>query len=125
MNPVLIVAIPLGLLIVGMILNSLDLGYNQPPSSPEQDPLKRILRSTEKPVSEAAEKDWPVCLVGNGLFYRRLHLAVHGYGDQNGPFQSNRRNADTGDGRRQTDGSLRDAERWGQRQISDQIAPGR
>ncbi len=47
MNPVLIVAIPLGLLIVGMILNSLDLGYNQPPSSPEQDPLKRLTAEKE------------------------------------------------------------------------------
>lgn len=41
MNPMLIVAIPLGLVILGMILNSFDLGYNQPPSSPEQDPAKR------------------------------------------------------------------------------------
>ena len=47
MNPVLIVAIPLGLLIVGMILNSLDLGYNQPPSSPEQDALKRLTAEKE------------------------------------------------------------------------------
>lgn len=42
MNPLLIIAIPIGLVIVGMILNSLDLGYNQPPSSPEQDPVKRL-----------------------------------------------------------------------------------
>jgi hypothetical protein len=42
MNPLLIIAIPVGLVIVGMILNSLDLGYNQPPSSPEQDPVKRL-----------------------------------------------------------------------------------
>jgi hypothetical protein len=41
MNPVLIIAIPLGLVILGMILNSLDLGFVQPPSSPEQDPVKR------------------------------------------------------------------------------------
>ena len=33
MNPVLIIAIPLGLVILGMILNSWDLGFNQPPSS--------------------------------------------------------------------------------------------
>jgi len=39
MNSVLIIAVLLGLLIVGMILNSLDLGYDQPPSSPEQDPV--------------------------------------------------------------------------------------
>jgi hypothetical protein len=47
MNPVLIIAVPLGLLIVGMILNSLDLGYNQPPSSPEQDPVKRLTAEKE------------------------------------------------------------------------------
>ncbi|HTN72551.1 MAG TPA: hypothetical protein VMO00_15840 [Methylomirabilota bacterium] len=42
MNPLLIGAIPLVLIILGMILNSLDLGFNQPPSSPEQDPAKRL-----------------------------------------------------------------------------------
>ena len=47
MNPVLIVAIPLGLLIIGMVLNSLDLGYNQPPGSPEQDPMKRLTAEKE------------------------------------------------------------------------------
>jgi len=40
MNPLLVVAIPLLLIILGMILNSLDLGFTQPPSSPEQDPAK-------------------------------------------------------------------------------------
>ena len=42
MNPLLVVAIPLLLIILGMILNSLDLGFTQPPSSPEQDPAKRM-----------------------------------------------------------------------------------
>jgi hypothetical protein len=42
MNPVLIVVIPLGLIIVGMILNSFDLGFDQPASSGEQDPTKRL-----------------------------------------------------------------------------------
>jgi hypothetical protein len=42
MNPLLVVAIPLLLIILGMILNSLDLGFTQPPSPPEQDPAKRI-----------------------------------------------------------------------------------
>lgn len=42
MNPLLVVAIPLLLIVVGMILNSLDLGFTQPPSSPEQDPTKRL-----------------------------------------------------------------------------------
>ena len=47
MNPLLIIAIPLGLVIVGMILNSLDLGFVQPPSSPEQDPVKRLTAEKE------------------------------------------------------------------------------
>jgi hypothetical protein len=37
----LIVAIPLVLVIVGMILNSIGLSFDQPPSSAEQDPAKR------------------------------------------------------------------------------------
>jgi len=41
MNPLYIVAIPLGLVILGMVLNSIGLAYDQPASSPEQDPLKR------------------------------------------------------------------------------------
>jgi hypothetical protein len=47
MNPLLIIAIPLGLVIVGMILNSLDLGFVQPHSSPEQDPVKRLTAEKE------------------------------------------------------------------------------
>jgi hypothetical protein len=47
MNPLLIIAIPLGLLILGMILNSWDLGYNQPASSSEQDPLKKLTAEKE------------------------------------------------------------------------------
>ena len=41
MNPLFIVAIPLGLVILGMVLNSIGLAYDQPASSPEQDPAKR------------------------------------------------------------------------------------
>ena len=47
MNPVLIVLIPLGLIILGMILNSIGLSYDQPPSSPEQDPLKKLTAEKE------------------------------------------------------------------------------
>src|ERR687892_2044353 len=47
MNPLFIVAIPLGLVILGMILNSIGLAYDQPPSSPEQDPLKRLTAEKE------------------------------------------------------------------------------
>jgi hypothetical protein len=47
MNPLLIVAIPLGLVILGMILNSIGLAYDQPPSSSEQDPVKRLTAERE------------------------------------------------------------------------------
>jgi len=42
MNPLVVVGIPLLLIILGMILNSLDLKFVQPASSPEQDPVKRL-----------------------------------------------------------------------------------
>ena len=47
MHPMLIVAIPLVLVIVGMILNSIGLSFDQPPSSAEQDPLKRAAAEGE------------------------------------------------------------------------------
>jgi hypothetical protein len=50
----------IGLVILGMILNSIDLGFSQPPSSTEQDPVKKLtadkesyrkfFRSPESPV---------------------------------------------------------------------------
>jgi len=42
MHPILVVLIPLVLIIVGMILNSIGLSFDQPPTSPEQDPTKRL-----------------------------------------------------------------------------------
>src|ERR671919_1235004 len=47
MNPLLIIAIPVGLVILGMILNSIGLAYDQPPSSTEQDPVKRLAAEKE------------------------------------------------------------------------------
>jgi hypothetical protein len=47
MNPLLIIAVPLGLVILGMILNSWDLGFNQPPSSTDQDPVKKVTAEKE------------------------------------------------------------------------------
>jgi len=47
MNPLILIAIPLGLVILGMILNSFDLGFNQPPSSTEQDPAKKLTAEKE------------------------------------------------------------------------------
>lgn len=40
MNPIFIVAIPSVLVIVGMVLNSTGLAFDQPPSSTEQDAAK-------------------------------------------------------------------------------------
>ncbi|MBI2365250.1 MAG: hypothetical protein HYV01_09640 [Deltaproteobacteria bacterium] len=47
MNPLLIIAIPLGLVILGMILNSIGLASYHPPSSAEQDPVKRLTAEKE------------------------------------------------------------------------------
>lgn len=47
MSPLLVIAIPLVLLIIAMIWNSAGLAYDQPPSSPEQDPLKRLTAEKE------------------------------------------------------------------------------
>jgi len=47
MHPMFIVAIPLVLLVVGMVLNGIGLGFNQPPSSSEQDPAKRAAAEKE------------------------------------------------------------------------------
>ena len=41
MNPMFIVAIPIILVIIGMVLNSIGLSFDQPPTSSEQDPAKR------------------------------------------------------------------------------------
>jgi len=47
MHPMLIVAIPIVLVIVGMVLNSIGLSFDQPPSSAEQDPAKRSAAERE------------------------------------------------------------------------------
>ena len=47
MNPLLVIAIPLVLVILGMILNSIGLSFDQPASSPEQDPVKRLTAERE------------------------------------------------------------------------------
>jgi hypothetical protein len=47
MNILLIVAIPVGLVIVGIILNSIGLSFDQPSSSTEQDPGKRLVAERE------------------------------------------------------------------------------
>jgi len=47
MNPLLMIAIPLGFVILGMVLNSIGLSFDQPSSSPEQDPAKRAAAEGE------------------------------------------------------------------------------
>ena len=46
MNPLLMIGIPLGLVILGMVWNSIGLSFDQPPSSAEQDPAKRAAADT-------------------------------------------------------------------------------
>ncbi len=47
MHPLILVAIPLGLVILGMILNNFGLAYDQPASSQEKDPAKRAAAENE------------------------------------------------------------------------------
>ena len=47
MHPLVVIAVPLVSIVIGMILNSLDLSFDQPPSSPEQDPTKRLAAERE------------------------------------------------------------------------------
>lgn len=47
MHPLLVIGVPLVLIILGMILNSVGLSFDQPPSSPEQDPAKRLAAERE------------------------------------------------------------------------------
>jgi hypothetical protein len=47
MHPLLVIAAPLVLIVLGMILNSIGLSFDQPPSSPEQDPVKRLTAERE------------------------------------------------------------------------------
>src|SRR6266850_2314611 len=57
MHPMLIVAIPLVLVIAGMVLNSIGLSFDQPPSSSEQDPAKRAAAEAEETVLSLTLKD--------------------------------------------------------------------
>lgn len=47
MHPIVVILIPLVLIVLGMILNSVGLSFDQPPSSPEQDPVKRLAAERE------------------------------------------------------------------------------
>jgi hypothetical protein len=47
MHPLVIVAIPIVLVFVAMVLNSIGLSFDQPPGSTEQDPVKRAAAEAE------------------------------------------------------------------------------
>jgi hypothetical protein len=47
MNPLLVITVPLVLIILGMILNSIGLSFDQPPSSKETDPAKQLAAERE------------------------------------------------------------------------------
>jgi hypothetical protein len=47
MNPLILIAVPLGLVILGMILNSFGLSSAYPPTSHEEDPAKRLAAEKE------------------------------------------------------------------------------
>lgn len=47
MNFLLVIAVPLSLIVVGMVLNNIPLSFDQPRSSPEQDPVKRLAAERE------------------------------------------------------------------------------
>lgn len=47
MNPLILVAVPVALVILGMVLNSIGGASDQPSSSPEQDPIKRLTADKE------------------------------------------------------------------------------
>ena len=42
MNALLVIAVPLALVIIGMILNGIEISFDQPESSPEEDPAKKL-----------------------------------------------------------------------------------
>ena len=42
MNPLFLIAAPLALIIIGMILNGIALSFDQPVSSTEEDPARRL-----------------------------------------------------------------------------------
>ena len=47
MNPMIIVAVPILVVIVGMVLNGIGISFDQPPTSSEQDPARRAAAEGE------------------------------------------------------------------------------
>ena len=47
MHPLPVFALPLGMISLGMILNRISLSFDQPQSSTEQDPAKRLAAERE------------------------------------------------------------------------------
>jgi hypothetical protein len=84
MNPLYIIAIPLALVIIGMILNSTGLAYDQPPSSQEQDPsccLGHLQRDAVWHCSERGPVFLPLARhysfqIDNPAAYRFLKITI-------------------------------------------------
>ena len=69
MHPLMIVAIPVTLIALGMVLNSIGLSFDQPPSSPEQDPVKRReTRLAAEKQKRIGQYGWLVILATIGAF---------------------------------------------------------
>ena len=122
MNPALIVLIPVGLIILGMILNSVGLSYDQPPSSPEQDPIKKLTAEKESyrkffdlQRSRSTKRQKRVGQYAWLVLASVIGASIWLYSDtvnKTRPLYSHRRAANVGHGRRQTVGFVRDSERW-------------
>ena len=128
MHPMFIIAIPLVLMIVGIVLNSVGLGFNQPPSSAEQDPEKRAAAEKEdyrrffdlqrrqavKRQTRVGQYAWLLMIAFIGSF---IWLYMYTVNKTSVLTRVARR--------RQRNGSVDHPEGRQQCQISDQITPSR
>ena len=135
MHPMFIVAIPLVLVIVGMVLNSIGLGFNQPPSSSEQDPAKKAAAEREdyrrffdlqrrqavKRQTRVGQYAWllMIAIIGSFIWLYMYTVKEHQRRD------SSCHAANLGDGRGERHGSFDHSEGRQQCQIYDQITPSR
>lgn len=82
MHPLLVIAIPLVLIVPGMVLNSIGLSFDQPPSATEQDLVQRLTAETEayrrffvrqrsramKRQKRVGQYGWPLIVATIGAF---------------------------------------------------------
>ena len=122
MHPIFIVAVPLILILFGMVLNSIGLSFDQPPSSPEQDPTKKLAIEREtfrqffdRQRSQAVKRQHRVGQYAWLLLIRYDRLVCLGiprYRQQDGAFKPDRHPANHRIARRQGTGSFADSDRW-------------